>query len=154
MLNLQTLESIKRGSRITYFNGIYAVLLGIFYIVFHSWIIRVDFSAIGSVWNVFSRYNSVLATLYLKFIILTGLLIISSGIAIIYLSSYILKKKDKTAWVVLFILGIILWPSILTIELINKNYFNAGFAFFGWLTFVIGIIIPIRYYFERDYNDY
>lgn len=154
MLNLQTLDNIKRGSRITYFNGIYAVFLGLYYIIFYSWIMRVDFRRINAVWSVFSNYNPALAVLYIKFIILTGLLIIASGIAIIYLSSYILKKKDKAAWVVLFILGIIFWPSILTIELLNKNYLNAGLAFFGWLTFIIGMIIPIRYYFEREYNDY
>ena len=57
MLTIKTLESIKRGARFTLFNGIFSILLGIFYIGFFELILRANFRAINVVWQVFSKYN-------------------------------------------------------------------------------------------------
>jgi len=154
MPTLKTLENIKRGAKLTLFNGIYAVLLAIFYLFFSTFILKTNFKAIDIVWQVFSKYNPQINTLILRLLLLKGIFILAIGIFIIYFSSYIIKKKDKASWITLFIVGLIFWPSLLTFELLDKNLYTAGAAFLGWLTFIIGMLIPIRYYTQREYEEY
>jgi len=154
MLTIKTLESIKRGGRITYFNGIYAVLTGLYYIIFYNWILKTNLREFGSVWTVFSKYNPDLAMLFIKGEIIQGLLIISIGLAIIYLSSYIVRRKDRSAWVALFVIGLLLWGGLLTIEFFNQNIISIAIALVGWIIFVIGMLIPIGYYLDRSNYEY
>jgi len=154
MLTIRTLEHIKLGSKITILNGIYAILFGLYYIIFFRFILSTDFSAIKSVWGFFDKYNPSISWLLIKFSILFGVLIISGGIAIVYFSLYILRKKEKEAWIVLFIIGIIFWSGIFIIELLNKNFYNLSAGFIGWITFIIGMIIPIRYYTTKTYEGF
>jgi hypothetical protein len=154
MITVETVKSIKLGSKITLFNGIYAILLGVFYISLFPWIMKQKFNSIDKIWTIFNRYNPEISDLYIKTFLLSAILIIVLGICIIYLSSFILKRKDKAAWVVLFILGIILWPAILLTDMLNKNIFFIVLSFIGWLSFIIGMIIPIKYYLQKSYNEY
>lgn len=154
MPTLKTLENIKKGSRITIFNGIYAILLAVFYFIFFNFILKTNLKAMDIVWQVFSKYNPQINSLILRLMILKGIFILAIGILIIYLSVYIFKKKDKASWIILFIVGLIFWPSLLTFELLDKNWYTAGASFFGWLTFVIGMLIPIKYYTQVEYDEY
>lgn len=154
MLTIQTVQNIKRGSRFTLINGIYAIILGILYIVFFRFIIKTDFRAIDAIWQIFDKYNPGIAGLFVKLLVIKGVFIISIGIMIIYLSSYIWKKKDKSAWFVLFLIGLLFWGSLLTLEILNKNIYTIILSGIGWLTFIIGMFLPIKYYMERDYEDY
>jgi hypothetical protein len=154
MLTIKTVENIKLGSRITYFNGIYAVLTGLYYIIFYNWILKANLRAFNSVWTVFSKYNPDLAMLFIKTIIIQGMLIIALGLCIIYLSAYISRRKDRSAWVALFFIGLILWGGLLTIEILNYNFLNVALAGIGWLMFIVGMLIPIRYYLDKANYEY
>lgn len=154
MPTLKTLENIKTGGRITLFNGIYAILFSIVYLIFFKFILKTNFKAMDIVWQVFSKYNPSINSLIVKLMILKGIFILAIGILIIYLSSYILKKKDKASWIILFIIGLIFWPSLLTFELLDKNIYTAIASFIGWLTFIIGMLIPIKYYTQTEYEEY
>jgi hypothetical protein len=154
MLTVQTVQNIKRGSRITLINGIYAIILGILYSSLYRFIIKTNFHSIDAIWQVFSKYNPDISALFIKLLIIKGLFIISIGIMIIYLSSYIIKKKDKSAWFVLFLIGLIFWGSLLTVEILDKNVYTIVLSGIGWLMFIIGMLLPIKYYLERDYEDY
>jgi uncharacterized membrane protein YgdD (TMEM256/DUF423 family) len=90
----------------------------------------------------------------IELIVLKAILVIALGITIIYLSNFILKKKDKTAWVILFIIGLIFWPSLLTLEFLDRNIFTVIACFIGWLSFIIGMLLPIKYYLQKEYPDY
>jgi hypothetical protein len=113
-----------------------------------------DFRRIEVVWQVFAKYNPAIAAMYIKMLILKGVLIITFGVVIVYLSNYILKKKDRTAWINLFIFGLIFWASLLTIEILNKNPYTIAASFIGWIMFIIGILLPIRFYMQREYEEY
>lgn len=154
MITAETVKSIKFGSKITVFNGIYAILLGIFYLSLFPWIMKEKFNAINKIWAIFNKYNPEISGLYIKSSLLSSMLIIALGICIIYLSYFILKRKDKTAWIILFVIGIILWPCILLNDILNKNIFFIVLSFIGWLTFIIGMLIPIKYYVQKEYNEY
>ncbi len=154
MLTIQTVKNIKTGSRITLINGIYAIILGILYSSLFNFIIKTNFHSIDSIWQIFSKYNPLISALFLKLLIIKGLFIISIGIMIIYLSSYITRKKDKAAWFVLFLIGLLFWGSLLTFEILDRNLYTIVAAGIGWLTFIIGMLIPVKYYLERDYEDY
>ncbi len=154
MLTTKTLENIKRGARITIFNGIYAILLGIFYLVFFEFILKTNFHAIDIVWQIFAKYNPAINLFLVKLIIIKGSFVITIGAVIAYLSNYILKKKEKATWVALFIIGLIFWPSLLTFEILDKNWYTTAMAFFGWISFIIGMVLPIKYYMQREYNEY
>jgi hypothetical protein len=153
MLTIKTLEKIKIGSRTTLFNGIYAVLLGIFYLAFYEFIIKNNFRKIDIVWQVFEKYNPEISKLIIQLLIIKALFIIAFGLVIIYLSVYILKKKDKTAWLALLILGMIFWVSILVFEILDKNFYTITLIAIGWISFIVGMLIPIRYYTEREYDE-
>jgi len=154
MITIKTVERIRNGSLMTMYNGIYAVLFGLVYLLLVNLIAKMNFRTIDVVWQVFSKYNPAISSLFIKLMIVKGILIIPIGIAIIYLSTYILKKKDKTAWVVLFIIGLVFWPTLLTFEILDKNIYTIIASFVGWITFIIGMVIPIRYYTQREYSEY
>jgi hypothetical protein len=154
MFTIQTLENIKRGSRITFINGIYAILIGISYILLMIPILKRNFRAIDVVWQVFSKYNPQLSNIILQMMILKGIMMIAFGIVIIYLSSYILKRKDKAAWIILFIIGLMVWASLMIIEIFTKNPYVIIANFIGWITFIIGMLIPIKYYLQKEYPEY
>jgi vacuolar-type H+-ATPase subunit I/STV1 len=154
MLTVQTVEQIKRGSKFTLWNGIYAIFYGLLYIGFMNFIIKRNFRIIDVVWQVFDKYNPAISSLILKLMILKGLFIVGFGLMIIAFSVYILKKKDKTAWVMLFILGLLFWISLLTLDMLNRNIYLIAASFIGWVTFLIGMLLPIKYYLERAYEDY
>jgi hypothetical protein len=154
MLTIQTVENINRGSKITIFNGIYAILLGIAYLIFLIPLLKMNFRRIDVIWQIFSKYNPGLSRMLIELIVLKAILVIALGITIIYLSNFILKKKDKTAWVILFIIGLIFWPSLLTLEFLDRNIFTVIACFIGWLSFIIGMLLPIKYYLQKEYPDY
>jgi len=154
MLTVRTLEKIKTGSWLTLINGIYAVLFGILYIGFINFILKINFKQIDIVWQVFVKYNYQINYMIARLMILKSIFIIAIGITIIYLSNYIIKKKDKPTWVVLFIIGIIFWPALLTMEFLDNNIYTIVGAFIGWITFIIGMLIPLKYYTQREYSEY
>ena len=154
MLTIQTVENIKKGSQITLFNGIYAIFAGILYLIFLFPILKMNFRSIDVIWQIFSKYNPELSSMVIHMMIFKGIMIIATGITIIYLSNYIIKKKDKTAWVILFLVGLIFWPTILTLEIMSKNFYTIVASFIGWLTFVIGMLIPLKYYMQKEYPEY
>ncbi|MEM4270678.1 MAG: hypothetical protein QXO70_01125 [Candidatus Pacearchaeota archaeon] len=146
MINFKTLEKVKWGARITYYNGIYAFILGILYIAFFEFILKTNFSALKIVWDVFSQYNPGISYLLVKLVILKGVLVIAISIIIMYLSSYIYRKKERISWLILLIIGIVFWPSLLVMEFLDKNIWTIILASIGWISFLIGILIPVRYY--------
>jgi hypothetical protein len=154
MLTIQTVQNIKRGSRITYLNGLYALVLGILYLSLFNFIIKLNFHKINAIWQVFSKYNPEISDIFIRLFLLKGIFIVVMGVVIIYLSRYILKKKDKNAWFVLFIIGVLFWASLLTIEIFDKNIYTIVFASIGWVMFIIGMLLPIKYYIEKEYNEY
>jgi len=153
MITIKTIERIRRGGRITYFNGIYAMITGFLYVVFFWFILNTDFHAIKAVWPVFVKYNPEISSLFMRLLVIKGIFILSIGLIMVYLSSYILKKKDKYAWYVLFIIGILFWGSLLVIEILNRNLYTITLASIGWLMFLIGMLIPIKYYLKNDYDE-
>jgi len=154
MLTIRTLEKIKRGSWITLINGIYTVLFGILYMALMMFILKINFHRIDIVWQVFVKYNPAINFMIVRLMILKSIFIIAIGIIITYLSNYILRKKEKPAWVILFIVGIIFWPALLTMEFLEGNIYTGVAAFIGWISFIIGMLIPIRYYTQREYDEY
>lgn len=149
MITIRTIENIKLGALITKINGIYAILLGIAYIAFFEMMIQEVFKTIGDSWGFFDRYNPIIGFLIHKQVILIGLLVIAMGICIVYLSSDISRRKEKMPWIVLFVIGITFWSSFLTIEIFNKNWYVAIPATIGWVSFIVGMLIPIKYYIEK-----
>ncbi len=154
MLTIQTVENIKKGSKITLFNGIYTIIVGLLYLGFIFPIVKMNFRSMDVIWQIFSKYNPQLSSLFIQMMIFKGIMIIAAGITIIYLSNYIIKKKDKTAWVILFLVGLIFWPTILTLEIMSKNFYTIVASFIGWLSFVIGMLIPLKYYMQKEYPEY
>jgi hypothetical protein len=154
MLTVRTLENIKRGSWITLLNGIYASIFGILYISFMSFILKTNFRQIETVWQVFQKYNPAINFMIVRLMILKAIFIIAIGIVIIYLSNSIIKKKEKPTWVILFIIGLIFWPALLTMEFLDGNIYTIVASFIGWITFIIGMLIPLKYYTQREYSEY
>ena len=148
------IQIVKLGARITYINGIYSIIIGIFLIFFHNFNMKSNFNSIGQLWGFFSKFNPEIAKIFVLFNTLTGILILSSGIIIIYLSDFIIKRKDKMTWVLLFVFGIINWAALLTITILLKNLILIILAFIGWVSFIFGMLIPIKYYLEKNYREY
>ena len=146
MITADTLRKVKFGAKLTFANGIYAIFLGIFYLFLTEFILKINFKMLGSSWGFFDRYNAELGALFSRLFILVGIIIIAMGIAIIYLSYCILKKKAKDLWVVLFIIGVIFWSGLTAIEACNMNIYTIGTSLFGLISFLIGMTIPLRYY--------
>ena len=148
------IQRVKQGARLTFYNGIYMSLLGLFSIIFNDYVMRTNFVAISELWGFFLRYDKNISNLFLFFVIVMGILMISNGIFIIYLSDYIMKRKEKITWVILFISGIISWVGLLIISILFKNWALIILTFIGWLSFVVGMIVPIKYYIEKSYREY
>jgi len=148
------IQKVKQGANITYYNGIYMILFGIFYIIFVKFNMRVNFDSIEQLWGFFSRYSSDISYLFYLFNVLIGLFLISSGINAMFLSDFIIKRKDKMAWVILFVSGLISWVGLLTISVLFKNWSLIVLSFIGWFSFIFGMVLPIQYYLEKNYKEY
>jgi len=148
------IKRVKQGAKITLYNGIYSVLLGIFYIFFVNLIMIMNFNSISRLWGFFIKYEPEISRLFYLLNINIGIFLIVIGIIIIYLSYFIYKRKEKMVWVILFISGIISWAGLLTITILMKNIVLIILSSIGWITFVFGMILPIRYYLEKEYREY
>lgn len=148
------IRRVKQGARITFYNGIYMILFGIFYAIFIKFNMKQNFNAISELWLFFAKYNTKITFLFYLFNILIGLFLISTGITIMHLSDFIIKRKDKMTWVILFLSGIIAWGGLLIISFLFKNYILIILSFIGWLLFILGMLLPIHYYLEKDYREY
>lgn len=148
------IQRVKQGARITYLNGLYMILLGFFIIFFDNMNMKANFNAINQLWGFFSKFNPEIANIFSLYHILIGTLLIPSGIIIIYLSDYIIKRKEKMTWIMLFLFGIIEWVSILIIALLLKNIFLIIITFIGWAMFCLGMLIPLEYYLQKNYREY
>jgi hypothetical protein len=148
------IQKVKQGARLTWFNGIYMIIFGIFFIYFKDYNMKQNFLSIDQLWGFFSKFNPEIAGIFNVYNILVGVLLISMGIIIIYLSDFIIKRKDKMTWVMLFISGIVSWAGLLTITILLKNTLLIIISFIGWLSFIIGMLIPIGYYLEKNYKEY
>lgn len=148
------IQKVKQGAKITLYNGVYMIFYGIFYIFFLKMNMRQNFREINELWGFFIRYDEKIAVLFTLFNVFIGILLISNGIFMIYLSDYIIKRKDKMTWVILFLSGIISWGGILTISILLKNVLLIVTASVGWLSFIIGMLIPISYYLQKSYRVY
>jgi uncharacterized membrane protein YgdD (TMEM256/DUF423 family) len=148
------IQRVKQGANITYYNGIYMILLGLYNIFFTGFNMKSNFDAISQLWGFFAKYNSPIAKMFYFYSIVLGVMLVSEGVVIMYLSDYIFKRKEKMTWVILFLSGIISWAGLLTVSILFKNTWLIILTFLGWLTFVIGMIIPIRYYLEKNYKEY
>jgi len=148
------IRRVKQGAKITLYNGIYMILLGIFFIFFTDYNMKANFNSINQLWGFFSRYNEKIALLFIFFNIVIGILLIAQGVVTIYLSDFIIKRKEKITWVVLFLSGITAWGGLLTISILFRNILLIILSFIGWLGFVIGMLLPIKYYLEKSYREY
>lgn len=148
------IQRVKQGAKIIFYNSIYMVILGIFMIFFFNFNMSQIFNSFSQLWGFFSRYNSKISEIFLLFNILLGILLISQGISSMYLSDFIMKRKEKMTWVILFISGLISWAGLLTISIFFQNWILVILAFIGWITFVFGMLFPIQYYLEKPYKEY
>jgi len=148
------IKRVKQGAKITLYNGIYMILLGIFYMFSIGINMKYNFEAISLIWQLFIKYNESITHLFTLLGIITGILLISNGIFLIYLSYFIIKRKEKTPWVILFIAGIISWAGLLTLSILIGNPLLIALMFIGWISFTIGMLIPIKYYLEKSYREY
>lgn len=154
MLTLQSIKNIKLGSRITFYNGLYAILISFLHFGFINSIIRLNFNIINSFWPAFSKYNPEISSLFIRLMILRGIFMLSFGIILVAFSIYILKRKDKTAWAVLFLSGGIFWLSLFITELFDFNAFTFVISLIGLISFLIGMIIPLSYFAQKSFNEY
>ena len=148
------IQKVKQGAKITLYNGVYMILFGIFYIVFVKYNMNYNFNSISQLWGFFEKFNPEISNLFYLFNILIGLFLISGGVTTIYLSDFILKRKEKMTWVVLFLSGIISWGGLLTISVLFKNPLLIALSFLGWFIFIVGMLLPIKYYLEKSYREY
>ncbi len=148
------LRKVKQGAKITLYNGVYMILFGIFYIVFIKFNMEYNFEAISELWGFFAKFNPGISQLFFLFNILIGLFLISGGVTTIYLSDFILKRKEKMTWAILFLSGLIAWGGLLIISVLFKNPLLIGLSFIGWVIFIIGMLLPIKYYLEKSYREY
>jgi len=148
------IQRVKQGSKLTLYNGIYMILLGIFYSVFFKYIMKSNFQAVDSIWRLFEKYNPKIANLFFYYNIIIGIFLISLGIIIIYVSYFIYKRKDKASWVILFLSGIIGWGGLLVVSILIKNLLLIILSTIGWGIFIIGMLLPIKYYLEKGYREY
>ena len=130
------------------------IALGIFYIIFVKFNMKNNFQAISSVWQLFTKYNPEIAKLFILFNIIIGIFLISLGIIIIYLSYFIVKRKEKLTWIMLFLSGIVGWVGLLIVSLFMKNPLIITLSILGWSSFILGMFLPIKYYLEKGYREY
>src|SRR3989338_532520 len=148
------IRRVKQGASITFYNCFYMIIFGAFFMFFSGFNMKYNFKAISQLWGFFSRYNSDIAHLFVLLNILLGIMLVSNGIVISYLSDYIYKRKEKFTWVILFLSGIISWAGILTIFILIRNFILIVIGFIGWASFIFGMLLPIKYYLEKDYREY
>ena len=148
------IQKVKQGARMTYANGFYMMLLGLFIIFFDNFNMKINFNSIEQLWGFFSKFNSQIANIFILFHILIGIMLLTSGIIIVYLSDYIIKRKEKMTWVMLFLFGVTNWVTLLIITILLKNNILIIITFIGWLTFSIGMLLPISYYLQKNYREY
>jgi len=148
------IQRVKQGAKITLYNGVFMIIFGLYTIFFSEFNMKNSFTAISGIWILFAKYNPKISVLFILLNIIIGIFLISFGIIIIYLSYFIIKRKEKITWVVMFFSGIIAWGGLLIINILIKNIFLIILSFIGWLSFVIGMFIPIRYYLEKKYREY
>ena len=148
------IQRVKQGAKITLYNGIYMILFGIFQIFFAEFNMKNNFEAIDSIWSLFVKYNPKIYNLFILSNISIGILLISLGVFIAYLSYFIIKRKDKMAWVILFVSGIVSWIGLLIISFLFKNWTLIILSLIGWIMFVFGMVLPISYYIEKNYREY
>lgn len=145
---------IRLGSIITLINGIYAILLGLFFVFYSKLLISKYFEEFPEVWDILvKKWISDISQYYL-ILIYTGFLLISFGIFTIYISFLILKKRDKLAWVILFSGGIFSWAGLFIVNILAKNLIITIFSFIGWVSFVLGMVIPIKYYIRKELPEF
>jgi len=148
------IRRVKQGAKITFYNGIFMIFLGAFYIFFVRYNMQANFTSISELWGFFAKFNPEITYLFYLFNVLIGLFLISTGITTIYLSDFIIKRKEKMTWVVLFISGLISWVGLLIISILFKNLYLIILSAIGWVSFIIGMILPIKYYLEKNYREY
>ena len=148
------IQRVKLGAKITLYNGIYMILLGVLNIFFLNHVMKQNFNAIDQLWGFFTKYNSEIAGIFNLLTLVIGILLISQGIVIIFLSYFIIKRKDKMAWIILFLTGVMSWAGLLIISILLKNILLIILITLGWLTFVLGMLYPIQYYLEKSYREY
>ena len=145
------LKLIKWGSLLTLYNGIYAIIMGFFMILFSKFLIKKYFEPFPEIWDILvKKWISDISQYYL-ILIYTGFLLVAFGIFIIYLSLFVMKKKDNLAWFVLFFAGLIGWASIFIVNILAKNLIMVILGFIGWASFIVGMLIPIKYYIQKGY---
>jgi hypothetical protein len=148
------LKLIRLGSLITLYNGIYAIILGFFMVIFSKFLIKKYFEPFPEIWEILVKKWLSDISQYHLILIYAGLLLVSFGIFVIYLSVFIIKRKDNLAWAVLFFGGIVGWASIFIVNIIAKNFIMIILSFIGWASFVTGILIPIKYYLQKGYPKF
>lgn len=148
------IRKVKQGARITLVNGIYMILIGLFYNFFINLNMKINFNSISKLWGFFLRYSPQISYLFKIFNHFIGIFLISLGIIIIYLSYFIIKRKEKMTWAILFLSGIISWAGFLILSILLKNSLHIILAAFGWVSFVIGMVLPIKYYITKNYREY
>jgi len=148
------IQRVKQGAKITWYNGIYMILFGIFYAIFIKFNMKQNFNAINELWGFFAKFNPEITSLFYLFNILIGLFLISTGITIMYLSDFIIKRKDKMTWVILFVSGIIAWAGLMIVSSLFKNVILIILSIIGWFSFVFGMLLPIQYYLQKNYREY
>lgn len=148
------IQRVKQGAKITLYNGIYMILFGIFHIFFAEYNMQNNFQAIDSIWRLFVKYNPDIYKLFILSNISLGILMISIGVFISYLSYFIIKRKDKMAWIILFVSGIVSWIGLLIISVLFKNWILIVLSSIGWAMFIFGMVLPISYYIEKNYREY
>ncbi len=148
------IQRVKQGAKITLYNGVYMILFGIFHIFFAEFNMKNNFQAINSIWRLFVKYNPKIYKLFILCNVSIGILLISIGVFILYLSYFIIKRKDKMAWVILFVSGIVSWIGLLIISVLFKNWILIVLSSIGWAMFVLGMLLPISYYIEKNYREY
>lgn len=148
------IQRVKQGARITYANGLYMMLVGLFLIFFDNMNMKKNFLEINELWGFFSKFNPGIASILIFLQALVGVLLFSSGIITIYLSDYIIKRKEKMTWVILFVFGIINWVGLLIITIFLSNTPLIIITSIGWATFCLGMLLPINYYLQKSYREY
>ena len=148
------IRKVKQGARVTFYNGGYMILFGIFYAIFVRFNMKQNFDAISEVWGFFAKFNPEITFLFYLFNILIGLFLISTGITMMHLSDFIIKRKDKMTWVILFVSGLIAWSGLSIISYLFKNQILIILSLIGLSIFIFGMLLPIQYYLEKSYREY
>jgi len=144
------IQRVKQGAKITFYNGLYMVFVGIYFIIFIDFNMKLNFNSIYQLWTFFWRYNSKISYMFYLFNLILGISLISNGIFISYISNLIIRRKEKITWVILFVAGILTWAGLLIVSFLFKNILLIILSFIGWIFFIFGMIFPIKYYLQRE----